>query len=165
MVKKAQLQPNQAIVNVSLRTNRHLYFPFGAIVTSVTTIASGWVVEFTDGENASTNNFGTNNNNVSVTNTPINVTQGGSGYVLTILVKDGEHMSISAAEYDSRSSKENKVKVAFGIIETQISIDNPEKKFARTNLASLKVFMDNIQCDYGAKRIILLEQKLDELNL
>ena len=48
MCEKAQLGPNQAIANVSARENTHLYFPFGAIVTSRTTIVSGWVVEFDD---------------------------------------------------------------------------------------------------------------------
>ena len=46
LVEKAELTSNQAIANVSIRRNTHLYFPVGIVVTSVTTIASGWVIEF-----------------------------------------------------------------------------------------------------------------------
>lgn len=49
MIKKAELKDNQAIAYISTRTNSHFYFPFGLIASSVTTVATGWVVEFTDG--------------------------------------------------------------------------------------------------------------------
>lgn len=46
LFKQANLEQNQAIAFINTRKNTHLYFPLGAIVTTVTTVASGWVVEF-----------------------------------------------------------------------------------------------------------------------
>lgn len=52
LVEKAHLKKNQAIANVSYRRNNNMYFPMGFFYTRVTTVVSGWVVEFYD-ENGS----------------------------------------------------------------------------------------------------------------
>ena len=52
LVEKAHLKKNQAIANVSYRRNNNMYFPMGFFYTKVTTVVSGWVVEFYD-ENGS----------------------------------------------------------------------------------------------------------------
>lgn len=46
LINEAWLRPNQAVANVSYRTSIRRYFPFGIFCTEVTTVASGWVVEF-----------------------------------------------------------------------------------------------------------------------
>ena len=46
LINEAWLRPNQAVANVSYRTSVRRYFPFGIFCTEVTTVASGWVVEF-----------------------------------------------------------------------------------------------------------------------
>lgn len=46
LINEAGLRPNQAVANVSYRTSARRYFPFGIFYTVVTTVASGWVVEF-----------------------------------------------------------------------------------------------------------------------
>lgn len=52
LVEEAHLKKNQAIANVSYRRNNNMYFPMGIFYTKVTTVVSGWVVEFYD-ENGS----------------------------------------------------------------------------------------------------------------
>lgn len=46
MVEKANLKPNQAIANISYKTSKRLYFPFGFFCAKVTTVVSGTIVEF-----------------------------------------------------------------------------------------------------------------------
>lgn len=69
MINNAQLKENQAIAYINLRTNKH--YILGPVAATYTTVASGWVVEFTDGVKTAQPN--PVNSDMSIAQTPLRI--------------------------------------------------------------------------------------------